>query len=93
MDKQYMKDLLEDTELRIKTEVKILTNVDDFKSAAAVNRSKRKKDLGLTRLLLHLLHYCPENMEINDEEICRAFDRLVEPRRSNISKSKAIRKE
>ena len=93
MDKQYMKDLLEDTELRIKNEIKILTCVDEYKSAAAVNRSKRKKNLGLTRLLLYLLHYCPENMEISDEEICRAFDRLVEPRRSNISRCKAVRKE
>jgi hypothetical protein len=48
---------------------------------SACMRSRTKKDLGTLKLLEYLLMYCPDSMEIESEEITKAFDRLVEPRR------------
>ena len=53
------------------------------KAGAAVNRSKRKKLLDIAKLIEYLLRYCPDTMEITDADLCRAFDRLTEPRRIN----------
>lgn len=49
-------------------------------SGAACIRSRIKKDLGVLQLLEYLLLYCPDTMEIDNSNLCAAFDRLVEPR-------------
>lgn len=50
---------------------------------AAVNRSKRKRLLDLAKLIEYLLLRCPDNITVDNPDMCHAFDRLVEPRRIN----------
>lgn len=49
-------------------------------SGAACMRSRIKKDLGTLKLLECLVMYCPNTMRLDNQEICDAFERLVEPR-------------
>ena len=50
-------------------------------SGAACIRSRILKDLGTLKLIEYLLVSCSSKMTIDNEELCRAFDRLVEPRK------------
>lgn len=47
---------------------------------AACSRSRVRKDLGTLRLIGYLLAYCPDSMEVDSEDIIRAFDRLTDTR-------------
>lgn len=49
-------------------------------SGAACARSRLKKDLGMLRLLDYLVRHCPDTLQIDNEDLCNSFDRLVEPR-------------
>lgn len=51
------------------------------KSGAACIRSRITKDLGTLHLIEYLLMYCPDTMLIDSSDICKAFDRLTEPRK------------
>lgn len=51
------------------------------KSGAACIRSRITKDLGTLHLIEYLLMYCPDTMLIDSDDICKAFDRLTEPRK------------
>lgn len=50
-------------------------------SGAACIRSRITKDLGVLKLIEYLLVSCSSKMIIDNDELCRAFDRLVEPRK------------
>lgn len=50
-------------------------------SGAACIRSRIMKDLGILHLIDYLLMYCPDDMVIESETVCKAFDRLTEPRK------------
>lgn len=47
---------------------------------AAVNRSRQKKEISTLKLILHIVSFT-KALDIDDEELVDAFDRLVEPRR------------
>lgn len=50
-------------------------------SGAACMRSRVTKDLGTLHLIEYLLINCPDSLSIDSESICKAFDRLTEPRK------------
>ena len=85
MNKEYMLALIRD---RIKELEKIYRDYFDTDngpskshSGSACLRSRTLKDMGTLKLIEYLLVYCPDSMEIVSEDITKAFDRLVEPRR------------
>lgn len=86
MDKEYMLETLRRVIPEMEAKYRSLFDTNGSSKSvkgAAVNRSKRKKLLDLAKLIEYLLMYCPDNMEITNPDLCKAFDRLTEPRRIN----------
>lgn len=85
MNKKYLLELVQARIKQLQDEYRSYFDLENGPcksySGAACMRSRCKKDLGTLQLLEYLLMYCPDNMEIESQDICDAFDRLVEPRR------------
>lgn len=86
MDKEYMLETLKRVIPEMEAKYRSLFSTDGSSKSikgAAVNRSKRKRLLGLAKLIEYLLMYCPDDMEITNPDLCYVFDRLTEPKRIN----------
>lgn len=85
MNKEYMLSVIKERIKALESEYRKYFDLDNGPSksysGAACIRSRIKKDLGVLKLIEYLLVYCPDTMEIVNDELCNVFDRLVEPRR------------
>lgn len=83
MDKEFMLTQLKLAIDRLTKQYRKSFTVDGTSStynSATVKRSKTKKELYLAKLIYHLLILCPNDIRIDDDDECDAFDRLTEPR-------------
>ena len=86
LDKKYMEERLLDRmkELNEKYRSLCSSRLPDGTvctyAGAAVNRSRVQKELGTLKLIYKILSFT-KSLDIDDEELVDAFDRLVEPRR------------
>lgn len=85
MDKEYMLLMIRARIKEVETKYRAYFDTDGpskSKAGAAVNRSKCLKEMRYLHLIEYLILRCPDTLTI-DGELCEAFDRLTEPRRTN----------
>ena len=85
MNKEYLLSMVRTRIKQVEEEYRKYFDLDNGPSksysGAACIRSRLKKDLGILHLLEYLIMYCPDTMQIDNEDLCNSFDRLVEPRK------------
>lgn len=86
MNKQYLLAAIRQRIAQVESEYRKYFDLENGPSksysGASCMRSRLKKDLGTLRLLEYLVLRCPDDMTLPDnDELVKAFDRLVEPRR------------
>lgn len=86
IDKEYMRGRIQDrlSDLKAKYRAlcscKLLDGTPCSYAGAAVNRARVQKEMSTLKLIDRILDYT-KSLDIDDEELVDAFDRLVEPRR------------
>lgn len=84
MNKEYLLSVIKQRIKQVESEYRKYFDLENGPSksysGAACMRSRLKKDLGTLRLLEHIITNC-KDITLDDDDLCNAFDRLVEPRR------------
>lgn len=84
MNKEYLLSVIRQRIKQVESEYRKYFDLENGPSksysGAACMRSRLKKDLGTLRLLEYIITNC-NDITLDDDELCNAFDRLVEPRR------------